>query len=136
LPIFAAHRAQLGAGRHHLPTALAALQLQIEHPQVIAPAPRHQRRHAMDQAANAVDPRLATAGAAGELAMLVAEQQRVDAGDLSEQLAGLLGVAADAGMGDDDDQIGALAAQPRHPLIGRLEQALGAQRATELGAVP
>ena len=72
--------------------------------------------------------------------MLVAGEDGIDAVDAGEEERGVLHhvalLAVDAGMGERDDDVGALFLHLRHPGLGGLDDVAGGDLAVEVRAVP
>ena len=72
--------------------------------------------------------------------MLVAGEDHVDAGDAGDEQRGVLHhvalLAIDAGVGERDDEIGALFLHHRHPGLGGLDDVAHSDLALEVGRVP
>ena len=77
-------RADVRAAVDDLPTAGGVVQREVDHAEVVAPAARHDRGHAVDGAALEIDLGMAGKSLAREFGVRVAEQDGVDADHFGE----------------------------------------------------
>ncbi len=125
----------------HLPASALIVQHQVDHAKVIAPHAGHHRRNTVQGAVGDICTLDVSKLLAGEDRMRMTKQDGVNAFHLAEIVNRVLRhrvirLAAQAGVGNSDNQIGALRAHLRHVAASRFGDVIDAYLALQVGFIP
>ena len=125
----------------HFPAACVVVQDEIDHAQVVAPAPWHHCRHAVDGALVDVDFGITGKRLAWEFLVRMAKQDGVDAGHIGQAAYAVFahrphGTALQPGVRHRHHQLRPFGAHFRHQAFGHFYHVPGADFSLQVGFVP